>query len=71
MNKEVVVITHLSSSKVACSASSHTEPSSTSFSDTAEASLTGSAETEYFHPLLEVEASEGSRSRNSIKSYDT
>lgn len=41
------------------------------FFDTGEVSSTSFAEAEYFHPLLEVEASEGSQSRDSIESYET
>lgn len=69
MSKEVIAYTHLFSSNVASSATSRAQSYSNSSSYFGEASLTTSAEADYLHPLLEVEASEGFGSRDRVKSY--
>lgn len=71
MNEEVVANTHSFSFRLACSATSRTDSLSASSSDTDEASITSSAEAEYLHLLLNLEAWEGSASLELIKSYET
>lgn len=53
------------------SAASCTQSYSASLFDSGEASLIRSAEAEYLHSLLKVEALEGSGSRDSMKSRET
>lgn len=71
MNEEVVVDLYSLVSIATSSAPSVAQSPNASSFETAKASLSSSSEVEYLHPLLEVEASEGSESRHIVRSYET